>query len=305
MPSSRYRSQRGQVIPYVAFLILILTAAALVVFDIGYLINSRIQSQNAADAAALAAVAVKIDKHHLDSLMRAAMTQEAIMSQAEIRAAQAVALQAFLKGKATPTVIELPGPDNPNPAPQPQPVNLSPEKAAYRQHANGAYKHAVKLQRERLALQAWYRWLARRAPTAVREAARVGYALNMQGYDDLGDATLRQNIESVLADNSELIENKLSGITNVEGFIYADEAARVNGMFGKSFVEIKTRMNASEGGAALLSYLKQFELTSSAAAQLLRREGDTPLTALSYVAINWYSPHLMAIEDENPVKVGH
>ncbi|HEY9840980.1 MAG: pilus assembly protein TadG-related protein [Candidatus Sericytochromatia bacterium] len=305
MPSSRYRSQRGQVIPYVAFLILILTAAALVVFDIGYLINSRIQSQNAADAAALAAVAVKIDKHHLDTLMRAAMTQEALMSQAEIRAAQAVALQAFLKGKATPTVIELPGPDNPNPAPQPQPVNLSPEKAAYRLHVNGAYKHAVKLQRERLALQAWYRWLARRAPTAVREAARVGYALNMQGYDDLNDAILRQNIDSVLASNDDLLENNPGTNSDLGGFIYAAEAARVKGVFGKTFVELKTQMKASDGGAALLSYLKNFELTSSAAAQLLRREGDTPLTALSYVAMHWYSPHLMAIEGENPVKVGH
>lgn len=302
------RQQRGQVIPYVAFLILILTAAALVVFDIGYLINSRIQSQNAADAAALSAVAVKINKHHMDTLVRAAMSQEAIIAQAEIRAAQAVALQAVLKGQSgSPTVIELPGPGagapGAGPVIQPGVVDLKEQKEAYRQHANKAYKHAVKLQRERLALKAWYRWLERQGPTAVREAARVGYAVNMQGYDDLNDATLRQNIDSVLANDQDLVENQ-SGLANVGGFGYGDEGARVSGMFGKSFVEIQTRINASDGGAALLSYLKQFELTSSAAAQLLRREGDTPLAAVSFVAMNWYSPHLMAIED-TPGQVGH
>lgn len=302
---SRIQRQQGQVIPYVAFLVLILTAAALVVFDIGYLINSRIQSQNAADAAALSAVAVKINKHHMDTLVRAAMTQESIIAQAEIRAAQAVAMEAFFDGKQTPTVIELPGPGSPpgSTPGMPQPVNLSKHKEAYRQHANKAYKHAVKLQRERLALKAWYSWLEKRGPTAVSEAARVGYAVNMQGYDDLNDATLRQNIESVLADEQDILENK-SGKTEVGGFIYRAEAATVEGVFGKSFVEIQTRINASDGGAALLSYLKQFELTSSAAAQLLRREGDTPLAALSFVSMNWYSPYLMAIDD-TPGQVGH
>lgn len=294
------RRQRGQVIPYVAFLILILTAAALVVFDIGYLINSRIQAQNAADAAALAAVAVKIDKHHMETLLRAAMTYESLESQAEIRAAQAVAVQAFLKAKA-PQVI-TPG----APEPQPNPVldQVKSLKDGYRVHANLAYRHAVKLQRERLTLEAWYKWLARSAPTAVREAARVGYAVNMQGYDDLDDATLRENIDKVLAGNGDLAENQ-PGIPNVGGIAYANEGARVNGMFGKSFIEFQTKMKASDGGAALLSYLKTFELTSSAAAELLKEPGETPLSALSFVSMNWYSPHLMAIEDESPRKVGH
>lgn len=302
----RLERQRGQVMPYVAFLILILTAAALVVFDIGYLINARIQAQNAADAAALAAVAVKIDKHHMDTLVRAAMTQEAIASQAEIRAAQAVALQAMLKANSSPTVIELPGPGAPPVQPSANPVldQIKGLKGAYRQHANLAYKHAVKLQRERLALQAWYKWLARRGPTAVREAARLGYAVNLQGYDDTQDEILRQNIEGVLADDGALAENQAFA-PPLKGITYANEAARVTGMFGKSFVEIQTRMKSSDGGAALLSYLKSFELTSSAAAQLLRSPDETPLGPMSYVAMNWYSPHLMAIEDETPQDVGH
>ncbi|PKL77429.1 MAG: hypothetical protein CVV27_05490 [Candidatus Melainabacteria bacterium HGW-Melainabacteria-1] len=294
--------QRGQVMPYVAFLVLLLTGAALFVFDVGYLINSRIQSQNAADAAALAAVAVKIDKHHMDTLVRAAMTQEAMIAQAEIRAAQAVALQAFIKGGQAP-IGDI---NNPPPPGTPSGVDLSTQKEAYRQHANRAYKHAVKLQRERLALQAWYAWIKRRGPTAVREAAQVGYAVNMQGYDDLSDPVLRLNLEQVLAENGALLENQppLPIDNNIGGVFYDQEGVRDNGVFGKSFVEIETRLNASDGGAALLGYLKQFTLTSNAAAQLLRRDGNTRLTPDSFVAMNWYSPHLMGIEG-SPNQVGH
>lgn len=304
MRQGSFRRQRGQVMPYVAFMILILTAAALVVFDIGYLINSRIQSQNAADAAALAAVSVKINKHHMDSLMRAAMSQEAMIAQAEIRAAQAVAVKALLKSQSSPIGDINAPPGTPGAAP---PLDFKSEREAYRAHANLAYKHAVKLQRERLGLKAWYKWLEAKGRTAVREAARVAYAVNMQGYDDVGDATLRQNIEDVLDENASLIENR-GGNTQVgdDGIIYAAESAGDEGMFGKSFVEIQTRLNASDGGAALLRYLQQFELTSNAAAQLLKRSGDTPLGPQSFVALNWYSPYLMSIEDENSsTQVGH
>jgi hypothetical protein len=157
------------------------------------------------------------------------MTQEAIIAQSEIRAAQAVAVQAFVKGK-TPIAIT---PENPG-GTQPTPVldQFKGLKEVYRRHANKAYKHAVKLQRERLALQAWYRWLERRGPTAVREVARTAYALNMQGYDDLGDETLRQNIEDVLAKNEDLLENR-PGLTQIEGFGYGNEGARREGVLAK------------------------------------------------------------------------
>ena len=151
-------SQRGQVMPYVAFLSFILAGAAFVVFDIGFMINARIQSQNAADAAALAAVSVKINKHHMDSLLRTAMTQEALMAQSELRAAQAIALQAVLKTEGytpPPTVIDQPG--------QPIQTPVDPIKdeiiglgAQYKTRMNRAYKHSVKLHREAMALQAWY-----------------------------------------------------------------------------------------------------------------------------------------------------
>ena len=298
-------SQRGQVMPYVAFLSFILAGAAFVVFDIGFMINARIQSQNAADAAALAAVSVKINKHHMDSLLRTAMTQEALMAQSELRAAQAIALQAVLKTEGytpPPTVIDQPG--------QPIQTPVDPIKdeiiglgAQYKTRMNRAYKHSVKLHREAMALQAWYQWLEKSAPTAVREAARVGYALNMQDYDDLGNSTQAQNIQDVLASNNDLLESRSGVNSNVGGFIYAGEGANINGMFGKTFVEHTTRTGASAAGVALLDYLKTFEINSNAAATLKHRDGLTPLGPS--LAMRWYSPYLMAIEGDNPTEVAH
>lgn len=294
------RSQRGQAIPYAAFLILILSAAALVVFDIGRMVNARIQAQNSADAAALAAVSVKVTKHHVDTLLRAAMSQEAIIAQAEIRAAQAVALRAFLKGNNSVVVTPI-DPVNPNPG-NPLQGQFKDLGDRYRAHANLAYKHAVKLHRERLALQAWYRWLEKQAPIAVLEAARIGYAVNLQGYDNLSDPALRANLEEELNQLQDLPENR--SLPAIDGFIYAEDAASRQGTFGKTFLELTTRTVSTQAGAALLKYLQQYELRSSAAAQLIKQPGNTPVSPVSFLAMNWYSPRLMAIEDQ-PQEVGH
>src|SRR5690606_16145247 len=158
--------------------------------------------------------------------------QESMIAQAEIRAAQAVVLQAFLKGKQ----VEPGSPENPIPIGDPAVFKNLRER--YRSHANKAYKHAVKLQRERLALEAYYHGLGEQGPTAVREGARTAYAINMQGYDDLNDANLQKNLNEVLVQNSDLLENK-GAWGEVGGFTYANEAASMQGVFGKSFVEMK------------------------------------------------------------------
>lgn len=293
------KTQRGQTIPYVAVMIVVLAGAALVVFDMGRMVNARIQSQNAVDAATLAAVSVKITKHHVDTLVRAGMSQQSVIAQAEIRAAQAVALQAFLEGSA------VPAPTDPS-----IPVDLNPIKDTfktlgekYRSHANLAYKHTVKLHRQRLMLDSYYEWLQDHADEAVAEAARLAYAVHMQSYDTKSDENLEKNLKKVLANIEDLYENK-GEFGEVGGFPYANESATIHGMFGKSFIEIKTQAVASEAGSSLLKYLKQFELTSSSAAQLYRRIDQTPVGPLSHLEFNWYSPRLMAIQSE-PDKVAH
>lgn len=291
--------------PYVAVLILLLVAGTFVVYDIGRLVNARIQFQNATDAAALAGVAIKINKHHVDTLVRAAMTQEAIIAQAEIATAQSIALQAFLKGSSTMSVQPL-NPDTGQPVgPNPILGDMKEYSTRYKVHANRAYKHAVKFHRERLALEAYYRWLEHNGPTAVREAARVGFLANIQGYDDLGDPSLVDNVEAVLNRDEDMLENRREfSIPPLYGFKYSEDAASEAGMFGKSFAEIKANGIATKSGAALLRYFETFQLNSAAAAQIVNRPDRNSLGPLSAYTMQWYSPHLMAIE-KDPQEVGH
>ena len=96
--------------------------------------------------------------------------------------------------------------------------------------------------------------------------------------------------------------SKATGEMVVQAF--AEDAASSRGTFGKTFLELTTRTVSTQAGTALLNYLKQYELNSSAAAQLIRQPGSTPLSPVSFLAMNWYSPRLMAIEDQAR-EVGH
>jgi hypothetical protein len=304
------RYQRGQVMPYVAVIILILTAATFVVFDLGRLVNGRIQSQNAADAAALAAVAVKVNKHHVDTLVRAAMTQEAILAQTQIRAAQAVALQAFVKGNSpVVTPIDPTNPDNPGGIVNPVLGDMKELSVRYKRYANLAYRHAVKLHRERIALGAWYGWLKREGAVAVQEAARVGFLTNIQGYDNNSDPALLENVEKVLSQPEDLLENSQSFGTNIGGTIYSDEGTALAGMFGKTFVQFGMNGVSSSSGTALLKYFDRYQLNASAAAQLSRLGTRNQMAPLSFLTMNWYSPRLVSIygdaSPDNNQRVAH
>lgn len=297
------KNQRGQVMPYVAVIVLLITACSFFVFDIGRIVNARIQSQNAADAAALAGVAVKINKHHVDAIMRGAMAQEALISQLKIRASQTVVIQAIFKEKSNPIVIDPRDPNNGS-----QPINtplLKDLGDKYRLYADTAYKHAVKMHRENLALQGYYRWLMQRGPTAVREAARVGYLSNIQGYDDLSKAPLRKNVMDVLNEDRDLIENEAGfDEQQVGGIPYKDNGATLEGMFGKTFVELETQMAPGEAGAILLDYLDRFKAINTNAAAGLQQRGKTRTGPSSKLSIDWYSPYLMRIQS-TPQEVAH
>lgn len=315
----RQSRQRGQVIPYVAIIILVLAASAFVIYDMGRMVNARIQFQNGADAASLAAVAIKINKHHVDTIMRAAMTQEAIQSQAKINAANAVLAQAIFAGKDNPLGLD-PAPIDDNtklPIGEDAPFleELKGYGAKYAAHANRAYKHAVKLHRERLMLDAYYIWLEKHAATATREAAFLGYLTNIQGYEV---SSLKKNLDHILRKNEHLLENsKASGNqTNVGGFVYANEGAKPNGTFGKTFVEFEANGMSSRSGSSLIKYFPaqandksgEFKLRSSSASQVVNKEqlneGRNPINIGSLLRMNWYSPRLMAIEGQGN-KVSH
>lgn len=301
--------QQGQAMIYVAILILVLVGGAFAVYDIGRLINSRIQFQNAADSASLSAVAVKINKHHVDELLRAAMTQEAIIAQAEWRAAQAVIIQ-----MVTDAPAYQPDPNNPAPFP------FKDYEKRFKAHVNKAYRHITKFHRERLALDAYYKWLKENGQTGVREAAQLAFQANIKGYDDKNNPILRKNLEEVLALNNQLLENR-DVFSNIGGVSYPAEGSNTKGNFGKTYVEIKAYGVSTQEGNTLLKYFPNFNLNSAASAQIASskqlKTGDTPVGNLidlpipgikgltsSWININWYSPRLMAVEAQ-PVKIPH
>ena len=55
---------------FVAVMGLLLVGGILLTYDVGRLVTARIRFQNGADGAAVAAVALKASKHHLDTLLR-------------------------------------------------------------------------------------------------------------------------------------------------------------------------------------------------------------------------------------------
>jgi len=295
---------------YVAVLILVLVGGAFAVYDIGRLINARIEFQNAADSAALASVAVKINKHHVDELLRAAMTQEAIIAQAEWRAAQAIIVQ-----MVTDSQGYQPDPNNPNPFP------FKDYEKRFKAHVNKAYRHITKFHRQRLALDAYYKWLKENGETAVREAAQNAFQANIKGYDDKSDPILSKNLTEVLASNNQLLENREEFTYPIGGFIYPGEGSNTKGNFGKTYVETKAYGVSTREGNSLLNYFPNFNLNSVAAAQVASskqlKTDDTPVGNLldlplpginaltsSWININWYSPRLMAVEAQ-PAQVPH
>ena len=311
--------QRGQAMVYIAIVILVLVAGAFAVYDIGKLVNARIQFQNAADASSLAAVSIKVNKHHVEELMRAAMTQESIIAQSERRAAQAVLLQMVTDAKNYQLTPPPANPDGTIPSFDPKDY-----EKRFKSHVNQAYRHITKFHRERLALDAYYKWLQFNGPTAVREAAQIAFQANIKGYDDTGNPVLRKNVFDVLAKDSQLMENSSSFTIPIGGVIYPAEGSRVNGNFGKSYIETPAYGVYSQNGSSLLKYFPNFTLNSISAAQIASNKqlntGETPVGSLtdiqipgidnltsSMISINWYSPRLMAVEKREipPFNVAH
>lgn len=257
------------------------------------------------------------------------MTQESYISQVNIMAANAVMLQFLGKltniesniptgGGTTPPgtgstpSIGTPGGTGPlSPTDQESIKELS---SRYKKYTDQAYKHAIKLHRERCALEAYYFWLENNCPTAVREAAQIGFQGNIVGFDNLSDPKLSQNIKNILVKDDQLVENGMSinspgtpGIVgNIGGFSYKNEGSKYNpdtkktGVFGKTYVEFKAHGISSKSGVSLLKYFQDYELTSSSAANLASSDdlniGDN-LIGLSIISMKWYSPRLMAVEE--------
>lgn len=323
----RYKQQKGQSLIYVAILIVVLVSGVFFVYDIGNIVNTKIKFQNGADSAALSAVAVKISKHHIDTMVRTSMFHESVAAQAQQRAAQALLLKILLDVKGAkpggdmgvPPIYTGPVPGQPGNIVQPQPAlpseAMKSDAKRYKQLANLTYRHVVKLHRERKALEGYYKWLSADGiglgPQAVTESARIGLRGNTFGLYSATNTALAANLK-ILEKPEDLIEN-IRQFHQIGGVPYSNEGATIVGNFGKTFIEFDGKGALSSQGTSLLNYFdkfNQYTLTTNAAARVASSDelktkkaligtlsGSIPFEML------WYSPRLMSIEKKTDISI--
>lgn len=258
------RRQRGQTLIFVGVMGLLLIAGVLLTYDVGRLVTAKIRFQNGADAAAVAAVALKINKHHLDTLIRWELTQTSRQAQAEMENCKAL-----LKAMA-----------------------LNPQDTLrYQREFEASMQRATAL-RNRFSNQrtvlAQLLGAASAAPMeqAVVAIAQAAYRPNAAGSDP-------EAMEVVVQGGLPELQNKKIG-----GVLYSGERANMAGAFGKTAVDIRPPHQAQ--GVSILQYPHSFVLGTHAAAQIIRREtGAGKVTRL-----NWYSPRLfLTVPDQESREV--
>lgn len=322
--TKRINNQKGQSLLYVSILIVVLISGVFFVYDIGSMVNTKIKFQNGADSAALASVAVKITKHHTEQMIRTSMFHESVAAQTEQRAAQALLIKIVLDINAKPNVVD---PANPPLPPGPGPGGMPPnvvqpdtgptpqqktDAANYRRMANLTYRHAIKLHREKKALEAYYKWLADDTigvgPETTTEAARIGLRANTLGLMSIKNPGLAQNLK-ILTDKNELVENQRK-FAEIGGVPYSNEGATIVGNFGRSFVEIEGNGASTSQGSSLLKYFNNYTMTTNAAARIASSDelklGKTPIGLFNGgypFEMLWYTPRLMSIEKKTDIVI--
>lgn len=207
------REEKGQALIYVALSAMVLVGLVYWVYDSSRLLSAKIQSQNAADAAALAAVSLKVSVHNTRTLAYLAMTQQAGIARIEMLKALAAL------GDTPPGTGVNPG---------------------YQAHLQNAQEATRRLKRLRAALVAYNSWIQAEGPQMVTEAAHLGYAANIGGINDVtpfGKAAETKNL-TLLSSPGDLRENRLGDSLMLGGTNYAAEGVGGHGNSGKSYVEV-------------------------------------------------------------------
>lgn len=204
--------EHGQALIYVALVLAVLVTVLFAIFDLGRLTTAKIQAQNGADAAALAAVSVKVSVHHTRELAYLAMTEQGLRARVEMLHA-------------------LGSLDN----------DAEFERRLAR--ANGYVRRIEKLQQ---GLKDYNAWVDKNGPEIVADAARMAYVANIQGMNDHLSSGAAIDAENVRAfdDQKALREN-----TTQQQFIgavnYPNEGLGPQKGGGKSFVEVVPKYQGS------------------------------------------------------------
>lgn len=197
--------ESGQALIYVALVMAVLVTVLLALFDLGRLVTAKIRAQNAADAAALAAVSVKVSVHHTREMAYVAMTGQALRARVELMHALA---------------------------------NLEND-AEFNRRVGRAETHINRINTLRKDLMAYNAWVDKAGPAIVEEAARMAYVANIQGMNDHaagGRALELKNLNAIKAPGAiRENSNESSFVADVN---YVNQGLGPKKGAGKSFIEV-------------------------------------------------------------------
>lgn len=260
--------ESGQALIYVALVMAVLVTVLLALFDLGRLVTAKIRAQNAADAAALAAVSVKVSVHHTREMAYVAMTGQALRARIELMHAMG---------------------------------NLDND-AEFNRRLARAEQYINRVQSLRKDLLAYNAWVDQAGPQIVEEAARLAYVANIQGMNDHaagGQALEMANFNAIKAPGA-IRENsdKSSFVADVN---YVNQGLGPKKGAGKSFIEVVPRYQGlnwsffgfgSIGGPvdvpawASAGYAASHEIEKDPAAKGKKLQ-------LGPGSLRWYSPRLI------------
>jgi hypothetical protein len=271
------RLERGQAMVYMALVMAVMVGVLYATYDLARMTTAKMQAQTAADAAALAAAAVKVSVHNTRTVAYAAMTGEAAFARLKLAKAMAVIAQ---------------NPPVPGAA-----------AADFNKYVKEARSHLKRMRRLREGLIAYNRWIASKGQDIVADAARVAYVANAAGLNDdsgRGRAANGNNVH-LMDGPKNLVENggTFKSGQFVGGINYVSENAGPTGAAGKTFVWAEPVFVPL--GSGLLGGDQQMPMPSVAAA------GPVPSDEVGKVepgagdlswqgfGMPWYTPRLFPV----------
>lgn len=264
--------ESGQALVYVALILAVIVAALFALFDLGRLTSAKIKAQNAADAAALAAVSVKVSVHHTRELAYLAMTDQGLRARLEL-----------IKALANIT-----------------------NDTEFQHHIDNAEKHIQRIERLREKLQLYNAWVDEAGPEIVADAARMAYAANIRGVNahlTSGRALDEENLH--LLDAPEALRENSKEAQTLGGVIYPLEGLGSRGVGGKSYVEVAPKYQGFNwsvfgSGAAQPVELPTWAAAGIASSDAIVRDPAAKgkdlkwnIPVLGTIGLNWYAPRLV------------
>lgn len=257
-----HRAEDGQALIWGAGVLVLIVALFYGAIDVGEVVLGKIEAQNAADAAAMTASAVKASVHNTRSMAYRAATGQLVLCRMELVEATGAALEAISAGQAM------------------QPV--------YAKAMANAELHHKRLELLRQGIGQFNQFVTGKdGPEITMAAAQVGYKGNLG------------TLGTIIPSNLSLLDSKSAlpefGQGFAAGVTLSTESMTPMGHSGKTAVVVEPKTSVFGGG--LLGYNSQEDLSAKAMAGPMDANElyGSSLRAINDYGIHWYVTRLLPI----------